>query len=86
MDALAGQVVVVTGASSGFGELIARRCVAAGGRVALAARTVAKLEHLAETLGGPTRAIAIATDVGNPADVARWRAPRSTISVTSMCW
>lgn len=71
MDALAGQVIVITGASSGFGELIARRCVAAGARVALAARTKTKLEHLAETLGGSTRAIAIAADVSNPEDVTR---------------
>lgn len=71
MDALAGQVIVITGASSGFGELIARRCVAAGARVALAARTKTKLEHLAETLGGSTRAIAIPADVSNPDDVAR---------------
>ena len=71
MESLAGQVVVITGASGGFGELIARRCVAAGANVTLAARTLAKLEHLAETLGGPTRAIAVAADVGNPADIAR---------------
>ncbi len=71
MDALAGQVIVITGASSGFGELIARRCAAAGARVALAARTKAKLEHLAESLGGATRAIAIAADVSNPEDVTR---------------
>lgn len=71
MASLDGQVIVITGASSGFGELIARRCVAVGARVALAARTIAKLEELAVTLGGPERAIAVATDVGDRDQVAR---------------
>jgi short-subunit dehydrogenase len=71
MESLTGRVIVITGASSGFGELIAQRCVAAGARVALAARTAAKLDQLAASLGGPARAIAVATDVGNPDDVAR---------------
>ncbi|PMP74718.1 MAG: short-chain dehydrogenase, partial [Roseiflexus castenholzii] len=71
MESLAGQVVVITGASGGFGALIARRCVAAGARVALAARTMTALERLVEASGGPTRAIAVATDVANPDDVAR---------------
>ena len=67
---LRGQVVVITGASSGFGELIAARCVAQGARVVLAARTQAKLDTLAASFG-PDRALAVQTDVALPADAAR---------------
>jgi uncharacterized protein len=63
------KVVVITGASSGFGELIARRCAAGGARVVLAARSVAKLEQLAQELGGPSRALVVRVDVGSDADV-----------------
>ncbi|HMO56799.1 MAG TPA: SDR family NAD(P)-dependent oxidoreductase [Roseiflexaceae bacterium] len=65
------QVIVITGASSGFGELIARRCATAGARLVLAARTTDKLEQLAAELGGPQRAIAVPTDVTSDDDVAR---------------
>ncbi len=71
MGSLAGQVIVITGASSGFGELIAQRCVTAGGRVVLAARTATKLERLAATLGGPAHALPVACDVSRADDVAR---------------
>ena len=66
------QVIVITGASSGFGEAIARRCAAAGARVVLAARSADSLERLAEQLGaGAGRALAVPTDVTSDADVAR---------------
>jgi short-subunit dehydrogenase len=57
-------VVVVTGASSGFGELTARRFARAGSSVVLAARRVDRLEALArefEAHGRP--ALAVRCDV-----------------------
>lgn len=67
---LRNKVVVITGASSGFGEQIARRCVARGARVVLAARSGEALERLAEQLGRG-RALAVPTDVTCDADVAQ---------------
>jgi hypothetical protein len=64
-------VIVITGASSGFGELIARNCAAAGARVVLAARSADRIEALAHELGGETRALAMPTDVTRDADAAR---------------
>ena len=48
---LEGAVVVVTGASAGFGELAAVRFARAGSRVVLAARRFERLEALAERIG-----------------------------------
>jgi short-subunit dehydrogenase len=45
------KVAIVTGASSGIGLAVARRWVARGGKVALVARTAAKLEEAARELG-----------------------------------
>ncbi|HWQ14648.1 MAG TPA: SDR family NAD(P)-dependent oxidoreductase [Roseiflexaceae bacterium] len=67
---LRDKVVVITGASSGFGELIARRCAAAGARVVLAARSAGPLERLAESFGAE-RALAVPTDVADQAAVTR---------------
>ncbi len=58
-----GPVLLITGASSGIGEAVARLAVDSGRRVALAARSVDKLEALAADLGGPDHAIAIGADV-----------------------
>jgi NADP-dependent 3-hydroxy acid dehydrogenase YdfG len=62
---LKGQVVAVTGASSGIGEATALACAGAGAAVALAARRTERIEKLARQIvdqGG--RAIAVQTDVG----------------------
>src|SRR5262245_31661392 len=67
---LRDQIIVITGASSGFGEMIARRCVAAGARVVLAARSAERLERLAGDLG-TDRALAVPADVVSDADVQR---------------
>jgi short-subunit dehydrogenase len=69
---LRDKVVVITGASSGFGEQIARRCARRGAQVVLAARSVGPLEQLAQELrarGG--QALAVAADVTSDADVAQ---------------
>jgi len=65
---LSGQVVAVTGASSGIGEATALACAQAGAAVALAARRAERIQSLAERIiseGG--RAIAVPTDVGEEA-------------------
>ena len=59
----AQRVVVITGASSGFGADIARQAVAQGARVVLAARSTAKLNALVAELGGAVHAIAVTADV-----------------------
>jgi NADP-dependent 3-hydroxy acid dehydrogenase YdfG len=58
-----GRVLLITGASSGIGAATARRAAAAGWRVALAARSLERLERLAADLGGPERTLAIRCDV-----------------------
>ena len=61
---LEGAVVVVTGASSGFGELTALRFARAGSRVVLAARRLDRLQALAERIGAEGgSAIPVACDV-----------------------
>jgi short-subunit dehydrogenase len=67
---LHNQVIVITGASSGFGEAIARRCAAAGAQVVLAARSGERLGALAAELG-VGRALAVPCDVTSDDDVRR---------------
>ena len=58
------RVFLITGASTGIGAATARAAHQAGGyRLVLAARSQDKLEALAEELGGPEHAIAVACDV-----------------------
>ncbi len=59
-----GKTAVITGASSGIGESCARKFVAAGARVVLAARSAEPLQRLVEELG-PDVAHAVPTDVSN---------------------
>ena len=56
-------VFLITGASSGIGAATARAAASAGYRVALAARSVDRLQELASELGGSDRALAIRCDV-----------------------
>jgi len=60
---MADPVFLITGASSGIGAATARAAAEAGYRVALAARSAAKLEALAAELGGDRHALAVTCDV-----------------------
>jgi NAD(P)-dependent dehydrogenase (short-subunit alcohol dehydrogenase family) len=69
-DAVAGRVVLVTGASYGIGEATARRLAAAGATVLLAARSADRLADLVaeiEAAGG--RAHAYPLDLADPDNV-----------------
>lgn len=48
--AVAGKVAIITGASSGIGEVTALEFASAGARVILAARRIERLQRLAETI------------------------------------
>lgn len=67
---LSGQVAVVTGASSGIGEGLARMLAAQGAAVALAARREADLKRVAGELDGSgARSVVVPTDVGRDEDL-----------------
>ncbi len=62
--------VVVTGASSGIGEAIAREYLKRGARVTLVARRRAKLDDIAKC--APDRAHVVQADLGDPEAALGW--------------
>jgi NADP-dependent 3-hydroxy acid dehydrogenase YdfG len=57
------RVFLITGASSGIGAATARRAHEQGFRLVLAARSLERLQELAEELGGPEYTLAVRCDV-----------------------
>jgi 3-oxoacyl-[acyl-carrier protein] reductase len=68
---LEGEVVLVTGATSGIGEACARAFVDAGARVAVGGRRDERLKGLADELGRD-RVLPVRMDVRSPADSRRF--------------
>lgn len=69
MPSLQGKSALITGASSGIGRATARLLAAEGIRLAISARSTAKLQALAEELGPDT--VVITADMTQPAEVDR---------------
>jgi NADP-dependent 3-hydroxy acid dehydrogenase YdfG len=68
---LSGRIVMVTGASSGFGEATALRYATLGAAIALVARTESKLLELASKLSGKApQVLVLPTDLENSDQVA----------------
>jgi short-subunit dehydrogenase len=69
MPSLAGQVVIVTGASAGIGEAVARRLVRGGAKVVVTARRRERLDALARELDASgANILAVAGDITSDAD------------------
>ncbi len=71
-DNIQGKVAIVTGASSGIGESMARHLAARGAKVVLAARRTDRLDQVvAEIREAGGEAVAISTDVSQRADLEK---------------
>jgi ribitol 2-dehydrogenase len=68
MGPLAGKVVLITGASSGIGRATAQRLAREGALLALAARSVDKLESLRDAIGSADTLLLL-TDLKDPLQV-----------------
>lgn len=71
MGKLEGQVAVVTGASMGIGEAIARLFVEEGASVVLSSRDASRTEAARARIGRPERTMAVACDVRNREEIDR---------------
>jgi short-subunit dehydrogenase len=63
---LQGQVVVVTGASMGIGEAIAKLFAEEGAQVVLSSRSLGRIEAARQRVGNLDRTVAIPCDVSDP--------------------
>ncbi len=63
------KVIIITGASSGIGEALARQMAALQAKVVVAARSTEKIESIAKELGN--NVLAITTDVSKESDCQR---------------
>jgi short-subunit dehydrogenase len=68
---LDGKVVVVTGASMGIGEAIAKRFVQEGASVVLLSRDAARAEAARTRIGVPERTVALSCDVRHSEEIDR---------------
>ena len=68
---LSGKVVVVTGASMGIGEAIAKIFADAGASVVLLSRDAERTEAARARIGHPERTLALACDVRNREEIDR---------------
>src|SRR5260370_33848841 len=71
MKGLSGKTVLLTGASTGIGPVIARRLRRAGARFVLSARNEAALTKLANELGEARVVVADLSRAGEPERLAR---------------
>ena len=68
MSCIEDKVILITGASSGFGMVTAKKCIEHGAKVVLGARREDRLKDLCESLGSEN-AIFMATDVTKKEDL-----------------
>ena len=67
---LENKVVVISGVGPALGTTLARRCAEAGADLVLAARTVERLDEVAQQVTGlGRRALAVGTDITDDAQV-----------------
>ena len=68
-----GKIVAISGAAGGLGPTVARAFFKAGDSLAVAGRSVAKLDQLLDSLGAPPdRRLASAVDLGDPGAAQAW--------------
>jgi len=67
---LTGKVVVITGASMGIGEAIAKEFIDRGANVVFSSRDLQRTEAARQRVGGLDRSIAVACDVTMHSDIA----------------
>src|SRR3954469_21565984 len=68
---LTGKVVVITGASMGIGEAIAKEFVERGASVVFSSRDLARAEAARQRVGGLERTAAVACDVTQRAEIEK---------------